>query len=90
MVAITVGKTGSHLLGSALIKVSHGDTGAFLGQTGGTGPADTVPSTGDNHRGAGEAFKLSMIHGWSLPLCARSSDRGVAIVFSVIQGRQDE
>ena len=37
------------------------------GQPGGAGPADTVCATGDDHRSAGEAFKLSLPHGWSLP-----------------------
>jgi predicted TIM-barrel fold metal-dependent hydrolase len=54
--------------GFGLIQVGHRDVGTFLGQPDGTGPADTVPSTGDYHRSAGEASKLSLLHEWSLPL----------------------
>jgi hypothetical protein len=41
--------------------------GAFLGQPRGTGPADTVRSTGDDHRSAGESPKFSLPHSSSLP-----------------------
>jgi hypothetical protein len=60
------------MLGCGLIEVGHRDVGAFLGQPDGTGPTDTVPSTGDYRRSAGEPSKLSLPHGWSLP---RSSNR---------------
>ena len=68
MWAVPVTKTRSHLLGGGLIKVGHRDVGAFRGQPGGTGPTDTVPSTSDYHRSAGEASRLSLLHDWSLPL----------------------
>jgi hypothetical protein len=51
-----------------LIKVGHGDVRAFLGQPGCTGPADTVPAAGDDHRSAREASKPLLLHEWSLPL----------------------
>ena len=60
-------KARSHLSGCGLIKVGDRDAGAFLGQPDGTGPADTVPSTGDYHCSAGKAPELSLLHGWSLP-----------------------
>ena len=67
MAAVPVSKTRSHLLGCGLIKVGYRDVGAFLGEPSGAGPADTVPSTGDYHRSPGEASRLSLPHGWSLP-----------------------
>jgi hypothetical protein len=63
-----VSKTCNYLLGCGLIKVGHRDVGAFPGQPSGTGPADTVPSTGDCHHSAGEASKLSLLLKRSLPL----------------------
>src|SRR5688572_8890148 len=70
MAAVVVSKTRSNLMGCSLIKVGYHDVGAFLGQPGGTGPADTVRSTGDYHRSTDEASKLSLSHRWSLPLCS--------------------
>ena len=67
MAAVLGSETRSHLLGCGLIKVGHDDVGAFLGQPRGTGPADTVRSTGDDHRSAGESPKVSLPHSWSLP-----------------------
>ena len=40
---------------------------AFLGQPGGTGPADAVPSTNDYSCSACEAAEPSFVHEWSLP-----------------------
>jgi hypothetical protein len=60
---LPVSKARSHLSGCGLIQVGHRDAGALLGQPDRTGPADTVPSSGDHHRSAGEASKLSLPHG---------------------------
>jgi hypothetical protein len=59
MAAVAVIKIGSHLLSCGLIKVGHRAAGAFLGQADGTGPADTVPSTCDDHCSTDEASKIS-------------------------------
>jgi hypothetical protein len=65
--------TSCHLVSCDLIKVRYRHVRAFLGQPGCTGPADTVPAAGDDHRSACEASKPLLLHEWSLPLSSSSA-----------------
>jgi hypothetical protein len=67
MATVRVRKRRSHLLGCGLIKVCHSHLCAFLGDPGGTGPADAMPSTNDYSCSAREAAEPLFLHEWSLP-----------------------
>ncbi len=78
MVAVRVRNRRSHLLACGLIKICHRHLSAFLGQPGGTSPADAVPSTDHYACSAGEASEPLFLHEWSLPRAPELRDLGPA------------